>query len=312
MKYQGDAPLLRDEWRVYPPSGRVNLPKPACMMAAMNDLDLNTLTEQAVAIAEAAGREILSIYAAGFEVQTKADASPLTTADNAAHRLIDAKLRALTPDIPVLSEEGGIPDWAERGQWQRYWLVDPLDGTREFVKRNGEFTVNIALIYEHQSILGVVHAPVLERTWVGLCPRDGSSPRAERHDPQGRQPIHTRPVDEAALTLVVSRSHRHPQVEALLSRLPDFETRSMGSSIKFCLVAEGSADCYPRFGPTSEWDSAAAQCVVEAAGGAVIRPDGEPLRYNTHDSVLNPNFVVIGDPSWRWPEYLAGLPVERR
>jgi len=190
--------------------------------------------------------------------------------------------------------------------------VDPLDGTREFVKRNGEFTVNIALIDEHHSVLGVVHAPVLEKTWVGVQTRDGKTRWAERHDTAGRTAIETRPADETALTLVVSRSHRHPQVQALLDRLPDFETRSMGSSIKFCLVAEGSADCYPRFGPTSEWDSAAAQCVVEAAGGAVIRPDGEPLRYNTHDSVLNPNFIVIGDPKWRWAEYLQGLPVERR
>lgn len=282
------------------------------MIGGMNHIDINTLAERAVAIAEAAGREILSIYAAGFEVETKADSSPLTTADNAAHDLIDAELRALTPDIPVLSEEGGIPDWAERAQWQRYWLVDPLDGTREFVKRNGEFTVNIALIDAHQSVLGVVHAPVLARTWVGVKTRDDAIRWAERRDDKGTAAIQTRSADASALTLVVSRSHRHPQVEALLERLPDYQTRSMGSSIKFCLVAEGTADCYPRFGPTSEWDSAAAQCVVEAAGGAVIRPDGEALAYNTHDSILNPNFVVIGDPDWHWHEYLQGLPVERR
>lgn len=282
------------------------------MITVMNTSDLNALTEHAVVIAEAAGREILSIYAAGFEVEMKADASPLTTADNAAHRLIDQRLRDLTPDIPVLSEEGGIPDYAERSQWSRYWLVDPLDGTREFVKRNGEFTVNIALIDGHQSVIGVVHAPVLARTWVGVKSRDGATRWAERRDNEGNAAIHTRAVPEAMLTLVVSRSHRHPQVEALLERLPDFETRSMGSSIKFCLVAEGSADCYPRFGPTSEWDSAAAQCVVEAAGGAVIRPDGVALAYNTKDSALNPNFIVIGDPDWRWTAYLEGLPVERR
>ena len=270
-----------------------------------------SLLDQAVHIAEAAGREILSIYAAGFEVETKTDDSPLTSADNAAHRLIQTQLQALTPTIPVLSEEGGIPAFAERRQWPRYWLVDPLDGTREFIKRNGEFTVNIALIEAGRPVLGVVHAPVLSRTYTGMIPADAPAV-AERQDSEGRAAIATAKIGEGPLRLVVSRSHRHPQVEALLERLPAFETVSMGSSLKFCLVAEGAADCYPRFGPTSEWDSAAAQCVVEAAGGKVMSPDGTALRYNTEDSILNPNFVVVGDPQWRWMDYLEGLPVERR
>jgi len=282
-------------------------------------MDIRTLphqAEQAVAIAEAAGRVILEIYAHGFDVQAKADDSPLTTADNAAHALIAERLQALTPDIPVVSEEGGLPDYAERRGWPTYWLVDPLDGTREFVKRNGEFTVNIALIEHGRPVIGVVHAPVLECTWeaVHRPARDGETALgwARRRDADGQRAIQTRHAPDTDLTLVVSRSHRHPQVEALLERLPSYQTRSMGSSIKFCLVAEGEADCYPRFGPTSEWDSAAAQCVVEAAGGAVIRPDGTPLRYNTKASVLNPNFVVIGDPQWPWAEALDGLPVEER
>ena len=282
----------------------------------MDNQTLPHLAEQAVAIAEAAGREILGIYANGFEVQAKADDSPLTTADNAAHALIEARLQALTPDIPVVSEEGGLPDYAERRAWTTYWLVDPLDGTREFVKRNGEFTVNIALIEAGRPIFGVVHAPVLECTWeaVHRPARDGETALgwARRHDAEGQRAIQTRRTPPTDLTLVVSRSHRHPQVEALLERLPAYQTRSMGSSIKFCLVAEGEADCYPRFGPTSEWDSAAAQCIVEAAGGAVIRPDGMPLRYNTKPSTLNPNFVVIGDPQWPWTAALDGLPVEER
>jgi len=282
----------------------------------MNTRTLPHQAEQAVAIAEAAGRVILEIYAHGFDVQAKADDSPLTTADNAAHALIAERLQALTPDIPVVSEEGGLPDYAERRGWPTYWLVDPLDGTREFVKRNGEFTVNIALIEHGRPVIGVVHAPVLECTWeaVHRPARDGETALgwARRRDADGQRAIQTRHAPDTDLTLVVSRSHRHPQVEALLERLPSYQTRSMGSSIKFCLVAEGEADCYPRFGPTSEWDSAAAQCVVEAAGGAVIRPDGTPLRYNTKASVLNPNFVVIGDPQWPWAEALDGLPVEER
>ena len=277
----------------------------------MNDATIDALAEQIIPIAEAAGRQILSIYAAGFEVETKADDSPLTAADSAAHKLIAEQLAALTPSIPIISEEGGLPDYSERQAWSRYWLVDPLDGTREFIKRNGEFTVNIALIENHQPILGVVHAPVLSRTYVGVS-NQHSNFGAQRRDTEGTRAIATRTVDPARLMLVVSRSHRSPAVEGFLQGLPPFDTTSMGSSLKFCLIAEGAADCYPRFGPTSEWDSAAAQCVVEAAGGAVIRPDGQALRYNTKASILNPNFVVIGDPAWPWTQYLADQPVEPR
>ena len=278
--------------------------------------NLNALAEQAVSIAEAAGREILSIYAAGFDVEAKSDDSPLTTADKAAHALINARLSELTPTLPIISEEGGIPDFTERQTWQRYWLVDPLDGTREFIKRNGEFTVNIALIEGHQPVIGVVHAPVLSRTYVGVANFGDNVPVpnrwAQRRDTEGDRAITSRSAPEDQLTLVVSRSHRSPGVEELLERLPAFETISMGSSLKFCLVAEGAADCYPRFGPTSEWDSGAAQCIVEAAGGAVIQPDSKPLSYNTKASTLNPNFVVIGDPSWRWNTVLADLAIEPR
>lgn len=282
----------------------------------MNDQTLPALADAAIAIAQAAGEAILTIYGEGYAVESKADDSPLTTADRAAHDLIAARLQALTPDIPVVSEEGGLADYAERRTWTRYWLVDPLDGTREFVKRNGEFTVNIALIENQRPVIGVVHAPVLGQTWEAMHrPAHDDAvalARVRRHDAEGIHTIQTRRAPAAELTLVVSRSHRHPQVEALLARLPAYTTRSMGSSLKFCLVAEGAADCYPRFGPTSEWDSAAAQCIVEAAGGAVIRPDGAALRYNTKASTLNPNFVVIGDPQWPWAEALDGLPVETR
>ncbi|TQE98112.1 MAG: 3'(2'),5'-bisphosphate nucleotidase CysQ [Spiribacter salinus] len=280
------------------------------------DNALDSLAEEAARIAEAAGREILSIYAADFDVQTKPDDSPLTRADLTAHTLINDALEALTPDIPVLSEEGGIPVYETRREWRRYWLVDPLDGTREFIKRNGEFTVNIALIDTGRPVIGIVHAPVLSRTYVGVQNLSNVGVQhswAERRDMEGTAAVATRAVPaEGPMTLVVSRSHRSPAVDALLERLPDYETTSMGSSLKFCLVAEGSADAYPRFGPTSEWDSGAAQCIIEAAGGAVIRTDGTPLRYNTKASTLNPDFIAVGDPAWAWRQHLADFPLEER
>ena len=286
------------------------------------------LAEEILAIARQAGDAILKIYKGDFAVETKADLSPLTAADMAAHRLIASALGSKTPtvsavsaaglaNLPLLSEEGGLADFEVRQTWERYWLVDPLDGTREFVKRNGEFTVNIALISDGRPILGVVHAPVLRRSYVGVL--DGiadEKPTAWRIDEVDgeihHRQIRTRTVNEAALTLAVSRSHGSPAVEALLEQLPEVETTSMGSSLKFCLVAEGAADAYPRFGPTSEWDSAAAQAVLEAAGGAVQRMDGAPLTYNQKVSVLNPDFIAIGDTDWRWADLTADFPTNYR
>lgn len=269
------------------------------------------LAEDILIIARQAGAAILEIYESNFAVETKSDNSPLTAADMAAHRLIASALAEMPGAVPVLSEEGGLAEFKERQTWTRYWLIDPLDGTREFVKRNGEFTVNIALIENGQPTLGVVHAPVLRRSYVGV--RDGGAWRVDEEGEQAEwRSIHTRTVDEAALTLAVSRSHGSPAVEALIAKLPTLTTTSMGSSLKFCLVAEGAADAYPRFGPTSEWDSAAAQAVLEAAGGAVQRMDGTPLAYNQKVSVLNPDFIAIGDPQWRWAQLTADFPINPR
>lgn len=286
----------------------------------MQQLDLRALSEQALTVARDAGRAILDVYDGDFAVETKADQSPLTAADMAAHRVIAAGLGGAgdeeyeTPTLPVISEEGGLPEFSVRKDWGRYWLVDPLDGTKEFVKRNGEFTVNIALIENGHPLLGVVHAPVLRRSYVGVL--DEGLKEAWRYDEAKgqitRRAICTRHVDEAALTLAVSRSHASPAVEALLARLPPVAATSVGSSLKFCLVAEGAADAYPRFGPTSEWDSAAAQAVLEAAGGAVQRMDGTRLSYNQKVSVLNPDFIAIGDTQWRWADITADFPVNER
>lgn len=258
------------------------------------------LREACVALARAAGVAILDIYRQDFDVEAKADDSPLTAADMASHHLIVDGLRALAPGIPVLSEEdAGIP-WDERRRWPRHWLVDPLDGTREFVKKNGEFTVNIALIAGGVPVLGVVYAPVFDylmhaERGVGAFLRDG----------EGDIALSTRRPATAPLRVAASRSHLDARTAALLERMGEIERLGLGSSLKFCRIAESRADVYPRFGPTSEWDTAAAQCVLEAAGGAVLGLDGAPLRYNTKDSLLNPDFLALGDPMLPWREWLT-------
>ncbi len=258
---------------------------------------MTTLHPQLLAIesiAVDAGKEILRIYDTEFEVESKSDASPLTAADMASHKVITARLAQLTPDIPVLSEESAeeVP-WEERAAWNRYWLVDPLDGTKEFVKRNGEFTVNIALIEDQKPVMGVVHVPVQGHTYLGDI-NHGAHKRVD-----GKLAvISTRPTPTDG-PLVVSRSRSHPsaELEAYLERFGQTETVPLGSSLKFCRLAEGLIDLYPRLGPTSEWDTGAAQAVVEAAGGVVVNTDGSPLRYNTKSSLLNPYFLVLADPS---------------
>ena len=272
----------------------------------MTGLDLQALMAPVTELAVGAGERILEVYRGSFAVDLKADNSPLTAADRAAHRHIVDGLGRLAADIPLLSEEGDIAPFSERRHWTRYWLIDPLDGTREFVKRNGEFTVNIALIENHQPVLGVVHAPVAGVTWFAArgC-------GARKRSAEDERPIAARPLG-GPMTAVVSRSHRGERVDALLERLPVVQTVSVGSSLKFCLLAEGKADLYPRFGPTSEWDTAAAHCVLEAAGGKVTKLDLTPLRYNTKDSLLNPDFLAFGDPSHDWSHYLEDLHGEDR
>lgn len=247
---------------------------------------LNALSE----LSRQAGAAILEVYAQAFEVTQKADRSPLTLADMRAHQVIAQGLRQLTPDIPLLSEEDSDIPYDVRRQWTRYWLVDPLDGTKEFVSRNGEFTVNIALIENHAPLLGVVHVPVKRTTYAGEVGR-GATRQVES---QARMNIRVQVPAPPTLRVVGSRSHG-ADLSQHLPRLGAHTLLSIGSSLKFCLVAEGSADFYPRFGPTSEWDTGAAQAVVEAAGGKVITADGAPLSYNRKESLLNPNFFVAGD-----------------
>ncbi|OGT81698.1 MAG: 3'(2'),5'-bisphosphate nucleotidase [Gammaproteobacteria bacterium RIFCSPLOWO2_02_FULL_61_13] len=263
-------------------------------------------TAAAMAIAQQAAGRIMAIYSADIAVTAKADHSPLTEADLASHAVICAQLLELAPDIPILSEESSGVAFSERSHWQRFWLVDPLDGTKEFINRNGQFTVNIALIEDHRPVLGVVQVPAQDQCYFAW---DGGG--AQRRGADGKiVSIHTRRTQAGRLVLAGSRSHGSADQERFFQALGEnVEILSMGSSLKFCLVAEGKVDLYPRFGPTSEWDTAAAHCVVEQAGGSVTGVDLEPLRYNTRDSWLNPHFLVIGDREFDWLPFLqrAGL-----
>lgn len=257
-----------------------------------------------VDIASAAADEILKIYNTDFEIENKDDASPLTAADMAAHNVIIRQLRELTPEIPILSEESiSVPFETRRG-WPRYWLVDPLDGTREFIKRNDEFTVNIALIEHHSPVLGVVQIPATGDCYYAAVGQ-GSFKR-----PFGKEPtrLRTRTTQADRIVVAGSRSHGTDRQRSFFASLGEnTEIISAGSSLKFCLVAEGRVDIYPRFGPTSEWDTAAAQCVVNDAGGLVTDLHLQPLQYNREDSLINPEFLVIADPSFDWRPYLEPI-----
>ncbi len=263
-------------------------------------MDLEKLLEPVTALAVEAGNAILAVYATDFDVQSKSDNSPLTQADLASQRRIAAGLTALTPEIPIISEEEGLPEFSVRRHWQRYWLIDPLDGTKEFVNRNGEFTVNIALIDEYRPIFGVVHVPVQDKTYVG-CKGRG----AERREHGQITAIRVAKTSGSPVRIVGSRSHRGASLDAFLEKLGAHDMVPMGSSLKFCTVAEGNADVYPRLGPTSEWDTAAAQAVVEQAGGQVLELDGKPLSYNQKEDILNPWFLVAGPTDHDWLALLA-------
>lgn len=251
-----------------------------------------------VDISRRAGLAIMEWYQGDMGITHKSDDSPLTKADLASHRLIVAELERLWPEIPVLSEESANIPWETRKQWQRYWLVDPLDGTKEFINRNGEFTVNIALISDHQPIVGVVHVPVTDVSYFGA--RGLGAWRQEVAEEAIPMSIRQPAADPAVI--VGSRSHANPELAQQLEALGPHELISMGSSLKFCRVAEGLADFYPRLGPTCEWDTGAAQAVVEAAGGQVVKIDGTPLDYNNKEAFLNPYFFVLGDPDKAWLE----------
>ncbi|MBB5211553.1 3'(2'),5'-bisphosphate nucleotidase CysQ [Microbulbifer hydrolyticus] len=276
----------------------------------MDNVVSRELLDQVIAISVRAGEAILEVYNASgeIEVDTKSDDSPVTAADLAAHKILAPALEKLVPGVPVLSEEGEMPSYDQRGKWARYWIIDPLDGTKEFIRRNGEFTVNVALIENGEPVLGVVHVPVLDITYAGA-----KSLGAIKRDTTGELPISVRAMRprldaKQPIEVVASRSHGAGAVDTLLARiegsLGETGLKNMGSSLKLCLVAEGAADLYPRLAPTCEWDTAAAQAVVEAAGGIVVDDQFELLRYNQKEALLNPFFYVIGDRSFDWKSLL--------
>lgn len=262
-----------------------------------------TVRESVIALAVQAAADILEIYQQPFDVEHKADDSPLTAADLASHRRITNGLQKLTPEIPVLSEESAETDIATRRGWSRLWLVDPLDGTREFVKRNGEFTVNIALIEDGVATFGVIQAPVTGELWWGDLVHG-----AYRRNSSGEIALDVRVPALPPLRVAASRSHRDARTEAFMAKMAaetgELETIGVGSSLKFCRVAEGAIDVYPRFAPTSEWDTAAGQAIVEAAGGRVLDPQGRPFRYNQRDTLLNGDFVALGDAGLPWQRWI--------
>lgn len=244
-----------------------------------------------------AGEAILSVYSGDFTAEFKEDATPVTAADLASHEAIAAGLNALTPGVPVLSEEGRSLRYAERACWTDFWLVDPLDGTKEFLKRNGEFTVNIALVSGSMPVWGAVHAPAPGLSWWG-GPGRGAQ-RAERGGEGG--PIHVaRTIPADGVTAVKSRSHPSPDLDLYLSRVTVAKEVSAGSSLKFCAVAEGRAHLYARFGPTMEWDTGAGHAVLEGAGGVMLTTEGAPFLYNKPD-LKNPNFIAACERSYFFP-----------
>lgn len=266
------------------------------------------LMESALAIARDAGKAILPFWRTGIEVTAKADDSPVTAADMAAHQVIAAGLARLAPDIPVLSEEDCDRPLAQRQSWKQWWLVDPLDGTKEFISGSEEFTVNIALIDQGKVVFGVVTMPVTGQAWWG---GEGLGAwRCEAEQAPEAITVRVQPPQGKPFTVVASRRHSSPEQERLLAGLSqavgELHLTSVGSSLKFCLLAEGAADCYPRLAPTSQWDTAAAQGVLEGAGGEVLDTQGQPFNYPPRESLLNAHFLALpaGVP---WREALLTL-----
>ena len=266
----------------------------------LSNTDLAALLIGARGLAEQAAQAIMSVYTRPFEVTEKADASPLTAADMASHHLLDAGLKALEPRFPVLSEESGARIFVDRTRWKRYWLIDPLDGTREFIARNGEFAVNIALIENGAPVLGIVLAPA--RGDMCFAMRGGGAWRTSWQQVDNAVPQALQTCKAGSpVRVAVSRSHHPAELSGLLVAIGAHELCALGSSLKFSGIAAGEQDIYPRLSSSScEWDIAAGQCIVEQAGGVVLDRTGQPLRYNQGAELLVPAFIAAGDPSIDW------------
>lgn len=270
------------------------------------------MAEAVCEICALAGEAILSIYqsAEPLQVNTKPDKSPVTLADQVAHDIIVAGLNKLTPNLPVLSEEQAAPDFAQRTRWPRYWLVDPLDGTREFIARTGEFTVNVALVEQGVAVIGVVFVPVVAQAYVGVLATATQPASALKISAGGRSNIHVSSFNKAAPLRVLTSSRSHGSellacLERLKSHCSELEWLQFGSALKFCRLAEGAADIYPRFSPCCEWDTAAGQALLEAAGGGLLTTEFQPLRYNQRPTLINPSFYALADTAADWRLWMA-------
>ncbi|MCF7355359.1 3'(2'),5'-bisphosphate nucleotidase CysQ [Vibrio sp. CK2-1] len=271
---------------------------------AATQSDLSHLIPQVISIAREAGQRILEIYQnKDYQEFTKADDTPVTTADLAAHKIIMQQLAELTPNIPILSEEDADISLKKRSQWDRYWLVDPLDGTQEFIARSGDFATVIALIENNQPVMGVVYAPVSGVTYFAYQGK-GAWKIPEMDDSLRIHTLKHEQPDQP-IAIAISRRQNINRITEKLSPARNYELVPLGSAaLKACLVAEGAVDCYIRLGPTGEWDTAATQCIVEEAGGRILSTRLEPLSYNERDTLENPNFIVLGDESIGWDEIL--------
>jgi 3'(2'), 5'-bisphosphate nucleotidase len=268
--------------------------------------DLNKLMTATCDIAYEAGEKIMQVYQQDFTVIEKADKSPLTEADMAAHHYIIEQLAQIS-DYPILSEESAKLSFEERSQWSSYWLVDPLDGTKQFVQRTDEFCVCIALIHQHKPVLGVIYLPVEKSTYYA-CNQGGAfkSTQATATAAKTEIALQTNKIDNSTKpwTIAVSRSHSKGDTQDFLNKLGEHKLSISGSAIKACWVAEGKADLYPRLWPTSEWDTAAAQCILEQSGGELTTLDGLAMQYNTKDDLTNPYFLASGQKGMDWSRYL--------
>lgn len=257
--------------------------------------DFAKIMESAVEIAKQAGQKILPYFYSKeqLDARKKVDNTPITAADLAANEALILGLKQLTPKIPILSEESDIPDFTIRKEWNQYWLLDPLDGTQGFLRGSDEFSVNIALIENQRPVLGVIYAPVQD--WCYFAYQGGSSFRQLGNG--AIENIHVDQLSWPNIRLLIGQYHSSKRLTLMVERFQHLEVIRLNSSLKFCRIAEGGADIYPRYGPTGEWDTAAGECILQVAGGLMVDLNGEPLHYNAKDSLINPPFVAVGDPS---------------